>query len=123
MTDKEKGVKGENFACEYLRKLGYEVLERNWHSRYGEIDIIARHGEYIVFVEVKTRQYNSAISGIEAVNFRKQKKIVMTSAMYLLDFHEDLQPRYDIIEVKLSGDNICGIDHMESAFNTEGIFY
>lgn len=123
MAIKEKGVKGEDFACNYLSKLGYEILERNWHSRYGEIDIIAKHNEYIVFVEVKTRQYDSMISGVKAVNFTKQKKLAKTAAMYLLDVEEELQPRFDVIEVKLSGDNVCGIEHFESAFNTEGILY
>lgn len=123
MAIKEKGTRGENFACEYLRKLGYEITDRNWHSRYGEIDIIARKDEYIVFVEVKTRQYNTMISGAEAVNYRKQKKIAMTAAMYLLDFEEELQPRFDVIEVQLSGENVCGIKHYESAFNTEGLLY
>ncbi len=123
MIGNAKGIKGEDFACEYLRKLGYEILERNWHSRYGEIDIIARAGEYIVFVEVKARQFNGMVSGVEAVNFRKQKKIVVTSAIYLQDITEDLQPRYDIIEIKLSGENICGIEHIESAFDTRGMFY
>ena len=123
MEISEKGKKGEDFACEYLRKLGYEIIDRNWHSRYGEIDIIARKDEYIVFVEVKTRQYNAIVSGAMAVNYRKQKKIVLTSALYLLDVEEELQPRYDVIEVRLSGDNICGIQHYEGAFNTEGILY
>ena len=114
MEISEKGKKGEGFACEYLRKLGYEIIDRNWHSRYGEIDIIARKDEYIVFVEVKARQYNAMISGAAAVNYRKQKKIVITSALYLLDVEEELQPRYDVIEVQLSGDNICGIQHYEN---------
>lgn len=122
MIGNEKGKRGEDFAAEYLIKQGYKILERNFHSRYGEIDIIAQNDDYIVFVEVKARQYNSMISGREAVNFSKQRKIVKTSVLYLQEHYFDLQPRYDVIEISLSKQRICGIEHIESAFNTQDMF-
>lgn len=122
MIGNEKGKRGEDFAVECLIKKGYKILERNFHSRYGEIDIIAQNDDYIVFVEVKARQYNSMASGREAVNFSKQRKIVKTSVLYLQEHYFDLQPRYDVIEISLSKDRICGIEHIESAFNTQDMF-
>ncbi len=122
MIGNEKGKRGEDFAAECLIKKGYKILERNFHSRYGEIDIIAQNDDYIVFVEVKARQYNSMVSGREAVNFSKQRKIVKTSVLYLQEHYFDLQPRYDVIEISLSKDRICGIEHIESAFNTQDMF-
>ena len=62
MDKKEIGVLGEDFTARYYEKLGYEIKEKNYHSRYGEIDVIAENEEYIVFVEVKTRKAGSMVS-------------------------------------------------------------
>ncbi len=59
------GVDGENFACDYLLRQGYEIIERNYHSRYGEIDIIARDkNRDFVFVEVKSRTKNQILNRV-----------------------------------------------------------
>ncbi|MBQ6600946.1 MAG: YraN family protein, partial [Clostridia bacterium] len=67
MDKKALGNKGEAFAAEYYRKLGFTVTAQNYTCRGGEIDIIAENGEYIIFVEVKTRSSNSLYSPAEAV--------------------------------------------------------
>ena len=60
MTDKKKlGDRGEDYTARYLEKQGFHIVERNWHSRYGEIDIIAENEEYLLFVEVKSRQHGA----------------------------------------------------------------
>ena len=74
MNTKEIGNLGEDTACEYLKSHGYMILQRNYHSRYGEIDIIASKGDTVVFCEVKTRKNSSFGHASEYVDFRKQKK-------------------------------------------------
>lgn len=74
MTDKKKlGDRGEDYTARYLEKQGFHIVERNWHSRYGEIDIIAENEEYLLFVEVKTRRAGSMVPGEAAVTAQKQQ--------------------------------------------------
>ena len=74
-------------------------MARNYHSRYGEIDIIAADSEYIAFIEVKTRKKGSLYIPAEAVTFSKQKKLILTAQEYLLEHPSRLQPRFDVCEV------------------------
>ena len=82
---KNKGNKGEAFVTDYFLTKGYALRERNYHSRYGEIDIILENNEYIVFVEVKTRKCSATLRGIEAINKSKRIKIIKTAFVYLLN--------------------------------------
>ncbi|MCH5203707.1 MAG: YraN family protein [Oscillospiraceae bacterium] len=124
-TDKQKkGTLGEDAVCAELEKRGYTIIRRNYRKRVGEIDIISKMGGFIVFTEVKTRKYNSLISGLEAVDTAKQRKIVMTADAYLSENPTELQPRYDIAEVTISG-GVCAvsrIDIYEDAFTADGIY-
>lgn len=115
------GSIGEQAAADFLTANGYTVIERNYHSRYGEIDIIARNQEYIVFVEVKTRNETSGYRPAEAVNKSKQKKFARTAVLYLTAYPQNLQPRMDIVEVILAkGTKALGsITHIENAFGWE----
>lgn len=97
----EIGVFGEEFTAKYLKKQGYKILERNFHSRFGEIDIIASKKDIIAFVEVKTRGENAIYSPREAVDFYKQQKCVKTAQMYLANNTVELQPRFDVSEILL----------------------
>ena len=124
-TDKqEKGRLGEDAVCAELEKRGHTIICRNFHKRCGEIDIISKTDSFIVFTEVKTRKYNSLISGLEAVNSAKQRKIILTADAYLTENPTDLQPRYDIAEVTISRDApvVTRIDIYEDAFSTDGIY-
>ena len=98
MDRQTKGKLGEDAVCAELEKRGHTIIVRNYHKRIGEIDIISRFDRYIVFTEVKTRKLGSMVSGLEAVNFTKQKKIVLTADAYLTENPTELQPRYDIAE-------------------------
>ncbi len=75
MTEKRRlGDRGEDYTARFLQKQGYTITGRNWHSRYGEIDIIAENGEYLLFVEVKTRKAGSMVPGELAVTPQKAAK-------------------------------------------------
>lgn len=117
---------GEEIVSKYIQQKGYSIVEKNFHSRFGEIDIIAKNDEYIVFIEVKTRKNNSVISGIEAVDTKKQKKIIKTAMIYLNGNHIELQPRFDVVEVnhdKISGKKFIKINHIENAFSWRDEYY
>lgn len=95
------GKIGEDCAAALLESKGFVVIERNYHSRWGEIDIIARDDSYILFVEVKTRAEGSDGHPLEAVTQSKQKKIIKTALQYLSDHAEvrELQPRFDVVGI------------------------
>lgn len=108
------GDQGENKALEYLEKNGYKIIGRNYKVYSGEIDLIARKDHYLVFVEVKSRKDDSYGYGYEAVDKNKQKKIKMAAEIY---YHsnglENLQPRFDVIEIYTDKEII---NHYEDAF-------
>lgn len=114
-----KGIAGEVIAARFLREKGYTILSSNYHSRFGEIDIIATDGPYIVFAEVKARSEQSMILPREAVTQDKQKKILRTAALYIRAYPSNLQPRFDIVEVWVSDKDPMvplQIDHLISAY-------
>lgn len=114
------GSKGEDFAVKYLRRKKYRIIARNYQTRFGEIDIICTYGQFIAFVEVKTRSVNYMVSGKEAVTHQKQKKIIKAAMEFLQRNDFDLQPRFDVIEVISDGGKMSA-DHIENAFDTEGV--
>lgn len=110
--NKITGDKGEIVAQKYLKKKKYRILESNYHSHTGEIDIIAQFKEMIIFVEVKTRESNFFGLPCEAVDERKQAKIRLVATEYLKRNRLlDYPCRFDVIEV-LGGE----INHIEDAF-------
>ena len=125
-NNKEIGKIGESLACKYLINKGYKILNRNYQKRCGEIDIIARNDLYLVFLEVKVRKVNAMVSGIEAVDIKKQKKIINTDIIYLTEFETNLQPRFDVIEINYYCRNnsrvLKNINHIENAFSWEEDF-
>ncbi|QAT49601.1 YraN family protein [Caproiciproducens sp. NJN-50] len=113
------GPLGETYAAEYLRKQGFQILERNYRSRFGEIDIIAENGQYIVFAEVKTRRASSLAEPEEAVTPGKQKKIAKTALLYLQKHPTRLQPRFDVIGIVAAGTGsaVQSLRHVKDAFS------
>ncbi len=126
MNEKQiKGRLGEDTVCEELVRRGHTIIERNYRKRTGEIDIISQVGDCLVFTEVKARRVGSMVSGLEAVNFAKKKRIILTADTYLTEHPTDLWIRYDIAEVRLSrGKNpaVVSVDICENAFDTEGVY-
>lgn len=96
----EVGKIGENISTKYLEQIGYEILQRNFECKQGEIDIIAKDKEEIVFVEVKTRANMLYGKPKEAVDTIKQKHIYKSAEFYIYIKHlENLPVRIDVIEV------------------------
>lgn len=118
-----KGKSAEIQASKFLRKKGYKIVDVNYHSRFGEIDIIAEKDGCIVFVEVKMRSEDSIVKAYEAVDFSKQRKIALTAQKFLMnDCYDDFQPRFDVVEIYHNGKGKCiKINHIENAFDTGDI--
>ncbi|NOY52399.1 MAG: YraN family protein [Deltaproteobacteria bacterium] len=103
------GKFGENRAVRYLQQEGFEILRRNYRTPFGEIDIIAREEETLVFVEVKTRSTNTFGMPQEAVNRRKQRQLIRTAQAYLNEAGGELPPcRFDVIAVRTDGHGQIG---------------
>lgn len=116
------GNAGENFAAKYLEERGYKIIAQNYRVRSAEIDIIAELGEEIIFVEVKTRSNTRRGLPAEAVNLRKQKKIVEAASVFLQDeIYFDRACRFDVIEVYSDGTEFK-IRHIENAFEVTSEF-
>jgi putative endonuclease len=110
---------GENAAAHFLRKNGYKVLTRNYSSRWGEIDIVCRHRDVLVFVEVKTRSASSWEKPIEAVTPSKQRRIIRTAYAYLQELEETNIPlRFDVVEVYLDAQGKTRCELIASAFSS-----
>ncbi|MBI2031107.1 MAG: YraN family protein [Candidatus Levybacteria bacterium] len=73
---------GEEKACEFLKKNGYKIIERNFRKGYGEIDIIALDGDILVFIEVKTRSSDKFGEPLEAITYFKHKSLIKTAYFY-----------------------------------------
>lgn len=118
MNTKEIGDFGEKAAAEYLEDNDYEILERNFRLKFGEIDIIAEKDGCMVFIEVKTRRDNTFGEPGEYVDYRKQRHIRRVAAAYTNIETTDM--RFDVIEV-FYGENSEGmclknLNHIENAF-------
>lgn len=115
---KDKGNIGELIAGKYLTSVkNMKILSNNYHSRYGEIDIISCTDKYIVFVEVKTRKKESLYRGAKAVDKNKRIKIIKTAMIFLSENNIDLQPRFDVVEVTTFKNKESQIIHFENAFD------
>jgi len=97
---KVRGGFGEDAALRFLKKLGYRLVERGYTTRFGELDLIMLDGDFIVFVEVKTRKDDSHGEAREFVTAAKQKRCRTTADIWLGSHSaDDLQPRFDVVEV------------------------
>ena len=119
MANRERGARGEAIACSYLSKKGYKILARNFRTRVGEVDIVGRTENTIVFVEVKSwRTFDP--DGIErAIDWRKQRRIIETARVYLAGGDRDLallSVRFDVVLV-LPDERT--VRHIEGAFESE----
>lgn len=113
------GAWGEAIAADYLRKKRYEIVAVGYHSRFGEIDIIAKNRYFLVFVEVKLRKNSKFAAGREYVNWQKQDRIRVTASVYLSRYPTNLQPRFDVIEIYAPDGTETRdpeINHLEDAF-------
>lgn len=120
-NNKVFGAFGESLATDYLSQQGYRVIERNFSCRAGEIDIIAIHGDTVVFIEVKTRSSERFGMPSEAVSTTKQRRIVKTALFYLQKNRLlDNMSRFDVIEIITDEDNKSRINLIQDAFQYSG---
>lgn len=110
------GQWGEELAADFLRGKGVKVLERNFRTPVGEIDLIGRQGAVLLFVEVKTRRGHPFGTPQEAVGPRKQAQIIKAAQWYLLGGRGGgLQPRFDVVAIEV-GDGGPVLEHIPDAF-------
>ena len=109
------GKLGEEIAANYLEGKGYEIVERNWRNTHKEIDIIAKDGETLVMVEVKTRQTDEYGNPDIAVTKKKQRLLIAAANAYLFKDKLDVETRFDIISI-IFKDGEPVIEHIEDAF-------
>jgi putative endonuclease len=114
MNKREVGSNEEELAAKYLAGKGYFIIQKNYRVRQGEIDIVARDGETIVFVEVKYRKNGSAGHPLEAVNVSKQRQICKTALFYLNQ--NKINPEVTPIRFDVVGILGTEITHIENAF-------
>ncbi len=114
-SKREIGTFNEKLAQEFLIKLGYEILDKNFFTTTGEIDIIAKKENLLVFVEVRSRSYNSFGKPFETINKAKIKKIIKTSQAYISKNNlHNFDVRFDVISIE-NGELI----HIKSAFDLD----
>ncbi len=113
------GDKGEDAAVRYLKRNGYKILDRNYNVRGGEIDIVAKDGEVIVFAEVKTRSSTDYGDPKEAVTYTKRQRLTKAAEHYMLKLG-DVPLRFDVIGVlgrmRLGIFRVESIEHIKDAF-------
>ncbi len=118
---RERGDMGEEFAAKVLVDKGYEIAARNFSTKLGEIDIIARKGRIIAFVEVKSRAEGCLYAPRLAVTPAKQKKLCKAAMLYCIKNGMNGQPRFDVFEVVYSKADLSVKEytHIENAFGAE----
>jgi len=115
----QTGIDGEKAAEDYLTGMGMTCLERRYKTKVGEIDLILRDGETVVFVEVKARMTGDAGWGLMAVDGRKQKRVAQAAMMYLMRKKWTDQPvRFDVLEIRKEE-----ILYVPNAFQPARLFY
>lgn len=112
----ETGAKGEQIATDFLSAKNYKILERNWRFSRAEIDIIAMHGDILVFVEVKTRSYTFFGEPEAFVTEKKEQLMIDAAHVYMSHIHHDWEIRFDIVGIVLPEIGNPSIKHFEDAF-------
>ncbi len=112
------GKKGEDMVAAFLKKSGHTIIKRNYISRFGELDIIAKKDGLLLFVEVKTRCEKSMTAPKEAVDSHKIRRMMLTAEDYLskAEITDELQPRFDVAEVLVKTDNTYHLNYIKNAF-------
>ncbi|MBU5590833.1 YraN family protein [Clostridium sp. MSJ-4] len=114
---KSLGYHGESLALDYIIQKGYELIETNFSCGIGEIDIIAKDGDYVCFIEVKSRYGDNVCTALESITYRKMHKIYLTAEFYIQKkkLYKDTF-RFDVIEVLFNHNNLHKITLIKDAF-------
>ena len=114
------GKRGEDLACRELRRRGYEIFDRRYRTRIGELDIVARDGDTLVFVEVKTRATESFGSAFDAITRSKRRVIVRMACDYMTRRRSWNGPcRFDVVAVTIPDDGRPTISIVAGAFGAQ----
>ena len=105
------GNEKENLALHFLKRQGLKLIARNFHSRFGEIDLIMRDKTCLIFVEVRFRSRDHFGSGAESVSFQKQQRLIKTAQFYLLRYPQNVPCRFDVLAIRPQN-----IDWIKNAF-------
>lgn len=126
-TTKQIGTRGERLAARYLRRHGFRIVARNLHCGHNELDLIAKNKEFILFVEVKARSFDSESDALShppflAVDAEKRRRTLEAARTYLREHPDRRCPRMDVIEVCLDRVTLkpFRIHHIEGAFDARG---
>ncbi len=114
---KKNGLWGEIETARYYRAKGYEIVDANFRTRMGEVDIIASNGEWLVFCEVKTRGEEAMDTPAAFVDKNKQKRLVAAALQYVKMKKYSEKMRFDVAEVTIKKDGSRHIHLIENAFN------
>ena len=112
------GKRAEELATAELKRRGYEIICSNYRCRFGEIDIVAREGRTLVFIEVRSRRSNDHSFPAESVDDKKQAKLALTAQHYLSSHPEcaDSDCRFDVIEVRFERGKPVSVEVIQGAF-------
>ena len=117
-TTSDLGAHGERIAAAYLTDRGLRVLDRNWRCRDGELDIVARDGDALVFCEVKTRRAVGFGHPVEAVGYVKQRRLRTLAQRWLAAHDEHARElRFDVVGVLVRGEGPALVTHLPAAFS------
>ncbi|MCJ7594412.1 MAG: YraN family protein [Desulfobacterales bacterium] len=113
----ELGRLGEDLALKKIKKMGYRCLVRNYRCTLGEVDLVARDGDTLVFIEIKTRRGKSLEYAKEAVTMKKRRQLSKVALSYMRD-HDcaDVKSRFDVVAISLEG-NRREIEVVKNAFD------
>jgi putative endonuclease len=117
---KALGSKGEDIASKFLKRNGYRIIARNYTTPLGEIDIVAKDGDTIVFIEVKTRTSNAFGFPFESVTRRKKQKLKNLALLYLKKHRHEAAARFDVISISSDNGITMDIEHIKDAFDVGG---
>lgn len=121
MIKNKTGVWGEIYAARYLRDNGYEIMTSNYVCRFGELDIVAEKDGVVCVVEVKTRNINTSVSPMEAVDSSKQSRIESATKQFMAMLKIKSEIRFDVCEVLVDDcDKLYSINYIKNAF-LEGV--
>ncbi len=118
---KAQGDAGEERACRHLEKMGFGIVERNFRTEGGEVDVVARKGDALVFVEVRSREDAGFGTPEESVDLRKRLRVVRAARAYLSSVPPSSwrEARFDVIAVEGSGEAAV-LRHYPAAFDAKG---
>ena len=117
-TRQQSGSDYETLACKYLLQQGLQLISRNYHCRRGEIDLVMRDRDNLVFVEVRYRRQSHFGSASESVHIHKQRRLIATAEHYLLQHGENqLSARFDVIAIDGDSPNQT-VNWIRNAFGT-----